>query len=294
MPRLYFPGPLAAGLLDLPRDLVRHVQALRLRPGDALTLFDGLGGEWQGRLVSPAPAASVELMRHLAVERELPWEVTLAVGMPANERMDWLMEKATELGAARVQPLMTSRTVLRLDGERALRRTAHWQAVVQAACEQCGRNLLPQVAVAARLEAWLAALPSGTGTGVAARCMLAAPGEGQALPFAAWAGRLVAAPEKRAGPSQGFLTPSGGLAQSDGSGGAPEKRAGPWGAHAIVVLSGPEGGLSPDESALAQRAGFVAVSLGPRVLRAETAPLALLAALAATPRPEQSASAPPD
>ncbi len=265
MPRLYLPGPLAAGLLDLPRDLVRHVQALRLRPGDALTLFDGLGGEWQGQLVSPAPAASVELMRHLAVERELPWAVTLAVGMPANERMDWLMEKATELGAARVQPLMTARTVLRLDGERALRRTAHWQAVAQAACEQCGRNQLPQVAVAARLEAWLAALPPHTGTGVAARCLLAAPSEGQALPFAAWAGLDAARP---------------------------------GGAHEIVVLSGPEGGLSPDEIALAQRAGFVAVSLGPRVLRAETAPLAWLAALAAAPMatlpPAQPTSVQPD
>ncbi|MHB1668782.1 16S rRNA (uracil(1498)-N(3))-methyltransferase [Thiomonas sp.] len=246
MARLHLPGPLSAGLLDLPRDIVRHVQALRLRVGDDLTLFDGRGGEWQGPLVSPPPAARVELLRHVAVERELPWAVTLAVGMPANERMDWLVEKATELGAAQVQPLMTVRSVLRLDGERAARRAAHWQAVAQAACEQCGRNRLPQIAIPTRLDTWLASLPPATlsGSGAAGRCMLAAPGEGQALPFAAWAA---------------------GLASSQN----------------LLALSGPEGGLSADEIALAQRAGFVAVSLGPRVLRAETAPLALLAALAA-------------
>jgi 16S rRNA (uracil1498-N3)-methyltransferase len=245
MARLFLPGPLSAGSLDLPRDVVRHVQALRLRVGDDLTVFDGLGGEWPSVLVSPPPAARVELLRHVAVERELPTHVTLAVGMPANERMDWLAEKATELGAAQVQPLVTARSVLRLDGERAARRAAHWQAVAQAACEQCGRNRLPHIAVPTRLDAWLAGLPAaGDGSGAAGRCLLAAPGDGHALPFATWA-------------------------------------AGLTGSQNLLALSGPEGGLGPDEIAWAQSAGFVAVSLGPRVLRAETAPLALLAALTA-------------
>ncbi len=250
MARLLLPGPLSAGMFDLPRDVVRHVQALRLRAGEDLTLFDGLGGEWQGRLVSPPPAARVELLHHVAVERELPWPVQLAVAMPANERMDWLVEKATELGAAQVQPLMTVRSVLRLDGERAARRRAHWQAVAQAACEQCGRNRLPHIAMPARLDAWLAGLPAAMGDGAqaAGRCLLAAPGEGQALPFAAWAARLTSG-------------------------------------QAVLALSGPEGGLSPDEIVWAQSAGFVAVSLGPRVLRAETAPLALLAMLGAQAPP---------
>jgi 16S rRNA (uracil1498-N3)-methyltransferase len=162
--------------------------------------------------------------------------------MPANERMDWLVEKATELGAAAVQPLMTSRTVLRLEGERAVRRAAHWQAIAQAACEQCGRNRIPAVHAAAGLEAWLASLPPQAGT--VARCVLSAPGQGQALSFAAWVGAAAG-----------------------------------W--SALTVLSGPEGGLSPEETSLAVRAGFVPVSLGPRVLRAETAPLALLGAWAA-------------
>ncbi|MFP5249911.1 MAG: 16S rRNA (uracil(1498)-N(3))-methyltransferase, partial [Acidobacteriota bacterium] len=188
------------------------------------------------------PAARVEILRHLPVERELSPAVTLAVGMPANERMDWLVEKATELGAAAVQPLMTSRTVLRLEGERAVRRAAHWQAIAQAACEQCGRNRIPVVHAAAGLEVWLASLPPQAGT--VARCVLSAPGQGQALSFAAWVGAAAG-----------------------------------W--SALTVLSGPEGGLSPEETSLAVRAGFVPVSLGPRVLRAETAPLALLGAWAA-------------
>ena len=246
MPRLYLSGPLFAGMADLPPAAVRHVQALRLRAGDALVLFDGSGGEWEARLTNPPPAARVEILRHLPIERELSPAVTLAVGMPANERMDWLVEKATELGAAAVQPLMTSRTVLRLEGERAARRAAHWQAIAQAACEQCGRNRIPAVPAATRLEAWLASLPPQAGAvpDGAARCVLSAPGQGQALPFAAWAGARPA-----------------------------------W--RTLTVLSGPEGGLSPEETSLAVRAGFVPLSLGSRVLRAETAPLALLAALAA-------------
>ena len=242
MPRLYLSGPLVAGMVDLPPAAVRHARALRLRAGDALVLFDGSGGEWEARLVNPPPAARVEILRHLPVERELSPAVTLAVGMPANERMDWLVEKATELGAAAVQPLMTSRTVLRLEGERAVRRAAHWQAIAQAACEQCGRNRIPAVPAATRLEAWLASLPPQAGT--VARCVLSAPGQGQALSFAAWVGAAAG-----------------------------------W--SALTVLSGPEGGLSPEETSLAVRAGFVPVSLGPRVLRAETAPLALLGAWAA-------------
>ena len=243
MPRLFHAHPLQPGLLDLPPVAVRHVQALRLRIGEMLVLFDGSGGEWEALLVRPPPAARVEILRHVLIERELPRMVTLAVGMPANERMDWLVEKATELGATSVQPLMTSRTVLRLEGERAARRIAHWQGIAQAACEQCGRNHIPQIQTAARLETWLAALTPG-GPGGQARCVLSAPGQGQALPFAAW--------------------------ERAQAGGVP-----------LMVLSGPEGGLSEEETNQATRAGFTPVSLGPRVLRAETAPLALLGALGA-------------
>ncbi len=236
----------------MPADTVRHLQVLRLRSGDELTVFDGRGGEWEARLLSTAGPVRAEILCHVAIERELPWAVTLAVAMPANDRMDWLMEKATEMGAAAIQPLMSARSVLRLEGERAARRVAHWQAAVVAACEQCGRNRVPEVRPVLSLANWFSTLPAFNDPDVRgeARCLLAAPREGGATSFAAWAG-----------PHKARL------------------QATAVAAGAILVLSGPEGGLDPEEAARARAAGFAAVSLGPRVLRAETAPLAFLAAL---------------
>ncbi len=239
MHRLYLPGPLAGDAVALTPQALRHVRALRLRAGEALRVFDGTGGEWEARLGDGA--AHVELLGFHAVERELGRVVELAVGMPANERMDWLVEKASELGAAVITPLMSARAVLRLQGERAERRGAHWRGVAIAACEQCGRNRLPQLREVQALAPWLRGLPARA---AAARCLLAAPAQGTAQPLAQWAASLA--------PGQ-----------------------------PILALSGPEGGLDADEIAGALDAGFVAVSLGPRVLRAETAPLALLAGLSA-------------
>jgi 16S rRNA (uracil1498-N3)-methyltransferase len=166
------------------------------------------------------------------VEREAAREVHLAAVMPANERMDWLVEKATELGAASIQPLVAERSVLRLAGERAAKKQAHWQAVAVAACEQCGRNRVPAVLEVADLRAWL-----GTGNPPQAhRLLLSLRVETQPLRMAA----------------------------GDG---------------AVVFLSGPEGGFTQAEEEAALAAGFRAATLGPRVLRAETAALAALAAL---------------
>jgi len=236
MPRLYCPPPLQPGaLLTLPERAARHVQVLRLQPGDAVTLFDGRGGEWHAiltRMGRREVQARVEA--HHAVEREAARAVHLAVGMPANERMDWLLEKATELGAASVQPLQTERSVLRLDAERAERRRAHWQSIATAACEQCGRNRVPPVHEVQPLTDWLAAAS-------------------QPLQ------RLLLSLQPDAAP----LAPH--LRQLDSG--------------AVVLLCGPEGGLSPAEETAARARGFVPVSLGPRTLRAETAPLAALAVL---------------
>ena len=240
MARLLVPGPLQPGRLQLPAGAARHLKVLRLRPGDALTLFDGSGGEWQARLA--AEPDQVELLQHLALERELEPALTLAVGMPANERMDALVEKATELGAAALQPLMTARSVLKLDGERAARRTEHWRGVAAAACEQCGRNRLPSIALPLQLSAWLGRLPAAApGT---LRLLLAAPSQGRAASLT------------ELGPELDTAT-------------------------SVLALSGPEGGFSSAEIGLAQQLGFQPLSLGARVLRADTAPLALLAALAA-------------
>ena len=156
--------------------------------------------------------------------------------MPANERMDWLVEKATELGAASIQPVLAQRSVLKLQGERAQRKLAHWQAIAIAACEQSGRNRVPPLHPVLGLAAWLETLAS------------AAPGERSKL-------LLSLAPAETAA----------GLDVTTAS--------------EIMLLSGPEGGLTPQEEALAIEAGFRRASLGPRVLRSETAPLAALAAL---------------
>ncbi|MFM1856371.1 MAG: ribosomal small subunit methyltransferase RsmE [Pseudomonadota bacterium] len=217
----------------LPEDAARHAQVRRVQPGDGLRVFDGAGREHEAQ-VQTMGRREVVLCLGPAVPPtpEPTLSITLAVGVPANERMDTLVEKAVELGAAAIQPLACERTVLRLEGERAVRRQAHWQAVAVAACEQCGRAYVPPVAPMRSLPAWL-----GAGLEAPVRLLLSlAP---DALP-------LYRLPEATS---------------------------------AVVVLSGPEGGLAPAEEALARAAGFMPVSLGPRILRADTAPLALLAGL---------------
>jgi 16S rRNA (uracil1498-N3)-methyltransferase len=234
MPRFYCPGPLGPGQsLELPPGAARHVQVLRLQPGARITIFNGEGGEFEAA-VERMGRSEVRVLvgAHCAVEREAQRAVHLAVGMPANERMDWLVEKAAELGVASIQPLVAERSVLKLAGERAEKKRAHWQGVAAAACEQCGRNRVPAVHAVMDLGRWLE-----DPRPAALRLMLALSGEARAL--------------------------------RDASG-----RAQP-----LLVLSGPEGGLTPTEERLALARAFVPVSLGERVLRAETAPLALLAAV---------------
>ncbi|RZA14615.1 MAG: 16S rRNA (uracil(1498)-N(3))-methyltransferase [Lysobacteraceae bacterium] len=239
MPRLYCPAPLAAAQsLVLPPQTARHVQVLRLQPGDALTLFNGEGGEWTA-VVERMGRSDVEVavQAHTAVEREATRAIHLAVGMPANERMDWLVEKATELGVASIQPLQTAHSVLRLSGERAAKKQLHWQAVAQSACEQCGRNRVPLVHAPADFGPWLTRLPRLDDRG-AHRAVLS------------------------------LREPAATLAA--------------WHAHSgdLLCLSGPEGGLSASEEDTALAQGFAPLSLGTRVLRAETAAIAVLAALA--------------
>ena len=220
--------------LTLPPGAARHVQVLRLQPGDALTLFDGRGGEYAATIERMGRSeVTVQVGRHTAVEREAPRDVHLAVGMPANERMDWLVEKATELGVASIQPLMTAHCVLRLAGERADKKRTHWEAIAIAACEQCGRNRVPQILPVRALHDWLAA-PADD----AQRFVLSLAGHPQ--------------------PVRGVPV-------------APHRGA--------RVLSGPEGGLSAAEEEAAIARGFTPVTLGTRVLRAETAALAALALL---------------
>lgn len=155
--------PLASGaLLDLPAGAARHVQVLRLQPGTAITLFNGEGGEFEATITRMGRSeVQVQVGPHSPVERETVREVHLALGVPANERMDWLVEKATELGVASIQPLIAERSVLKLKGERAEKKRAHWQGIAIAACEQCGRNRVPEVCDSLALPDWIRTLDPG-------------------------------------------------------------------------------------------------------------------------------------
>lgn len=239
MPRFYCPTPLVTGLsLSLPAGAARHVQVLRLQPGDVIRLFNGEGGEFDATVTRMGRSdVDVEVGAHHAVEREAARAVHLLAGITANERMDWLVEKATELGVASITPLVAERSVLKLKGERAEKKLAHWQGVAVAAAEQCGRNRVPTVHPAVTLTEWVKKAP---------------PGERWVLSL-----------------SEGTQSLAQMQGQAAGLAMAP-----------VTVLSGPEGGLSPTEEAAALAAGFAPVTLGPRVLRAETAPLAVLACCA--------------
>jgi 16S rRNA (uracil1498-N3)-methyltransferase len=271
MPRFYCPTALVTGhTLNLPAGAARHVQVLRLQPGDGITLFNHgpgwnvgeaqthtsanngalTGGEFDATVTEMGRShVQVEIGVHHATEREPRHPVHLAVGMPANDRMDWLVEKASELGVASIQPLMTERSVLRLSGERAEKKVTHWQSVAVAACEQCGGNRVPTVHPLLTLAQWLKAHHE------------------QAAP--AWpAQRLLLSLREGSVPLRSLVSP---LDAACSPAGEPAP---------ALFLSGPEGGLSLQEEDAALAAGFAAVSLGARVLRSETAALVALAVLA--------------
>lgn len=239
--RLFVEQPLGALALEaelaLPPGAARHVQVLRLQPGDEVTLFDGSGDEWTAAVTAMGRSeVRVALKSRQPVDREMKRAVTLAVVMPANDRMDGIVEKACELGAVAIQPLMSERSVLRLTGDRGEKKRAHWQGVAIAAAEQCGRSRLLQVAAVKTLAQWLAELPADAQE----QRWLLSPVAAQPL---------------------SALVPKASEAAD---------------ARRIVVLSGPEGGLSEAEEQSARARGFNAAKLGPRILRADTAPLAVL------------------
>ena len=261
--RLYVPLPLSTGAeWPLPDGPARHAMVRRVQPGDHLTLFDGSGSDWDATVLAVTRRdVQVRVGAATAVHRELPIAVTLAAVMPANERMDVLVEKATELGVSRIQPLHSERSVLRLSGERAVRKQAHWQAVAQAACEQCGRAVVPQVAPVLALTDWLAGLHN--------RAHIGSHIGSHTSPHSSLHTGPHSAPHTRPNTGARWLLSLGTGAQAPMNLPRPQQ--------ALCTLSGPEGGFTADEEAAALAAGFVPTDLGPRVLRAETAPLAVLA-----------------
>jgi 16S rRNA (uracil1498-N3)-methyltransferase len=232
--RVYVDAPLEPGArITLAGSAASHVtRVLRLRAGEALTLFNGRGGEHAASIdKSHSGEVTVLIGEHHAVERESPFPITLAQGVSRGQRMDLVVQKATELGVSRLVPVLTERSVVRLDAQQSDRKSNHWRAIAISACEQCGRNRLPEVALPAQL-----------------RELLRAPAGDRA--------RLL-------------LSPDAALRVDD----MPRPQSG------VLVLIGPEGGLSDEEQGQAQAAGFTAVNLGPRVLRTETAAIAALTLL---------------
>lgn len=234
LPRFYCPPPLAlGGRVPLPADAAHHaIRVLRMKEGDALALFDGAGNEFMAKVLridKHSLTAVIEAERDN--DRESPLRIVLAQGISSGDRMDYTLQKAVELGVAEILPIATERSVVKLSGERAAKRIAHWQSVVVSACEQCGRSVVPEVHGVNGFVDWLAAE-----AGDACRIVLVPEAEQRLADLPRPPGR-------------------------------------------IVLLAGPEGGLTDHELSTAQVRGFTQVRLGPRILRTETAALAAMSAM---------------
>ncbi len=232
--RVHVPGPLVPrGRCTVQGEAAGHlVRVLRLAVGAELAVFDGTGGEFAGRIEAVRKGEVLVALgeRHERAS-ESPLRLTLAQAVARGERMDWVVQKAVELGVSAIVPVLSERSVVRLDVAQARHKQRHWQRIAVAACEQSGRNHVPEVSEPLALAAWLAALPAG---GV----------------------RLLLSP-------QGAV----GLASL------------PNATSEVLVLIGPEGGLTEAEVRAARARGFESVRLGPRVLRTETAAVVALALL---------------
>jgi 16S rRNA (uracil1498-N3)-methyltransferase len=228
--RVYVDAALGEGLrLELPAAAGVHLaKVLRLRSGDELVVFRGDGYEYPASVESVrGTRVAVALGEAHAVDRESPLAVTLVQCIARADRMDVIVQKATELGVARIVPVQSRRGVVRLDAGQAQSKAAHWHAIAASACEQCGRNRLPSIEPPRRLIDYLGTLPAG-GT------------------------RLLLEPAAEVR----------GAAPIDGE---------------VSIAIGPEGGLDDEEIEAFRLAGFAAMTLGPRVLRTETAAIAALA-----------------
>lgn len=222
----------AGAVIELDAGAARHVsQVLRMKTGAEIVLFDGRGGEYPAVIQNCSRAGvSVALGEHRAIERESPVAITLWHGLCRGERMDIVIQKATELGVVIIQPVLCERSVVKLDEKRAAKKLAHWRNIAVSACEQSGRNRVPEI--------------------------------NQPVPFAS----LVETAESCA--HAVLLHPDGTTSLA-----AIMRKAG----SSMTLCTGPEGGFSDAERAAAQTAGMSVATLGPRILRTETAPLAALA-----------------
>ena len=241
IPRIFSAEPLAGkSEVQLDEAASRHlVKVLRLGPGRPLILFDGEGGEYEAELLEAGKKARVRIGGFAEDDRQSPLAITLAIGISRGDRFDWVIQKATELGVADIQPLFTERCEVRLSGERLQKKLGQWQQIAISACEQSARNRVPQILPPKKLPQFLDE-------------SLASTDEHNSLNLV-----LHHRTEET-------------LAQLEQQLGRPQS---------ALLLVGPEGGLSAEEIELALERGFHALRLGPRVLRTETAPVAALSVL---------------
>ena len=207
-PRLYCPMSLGSDeLIDLPAAAAHHAaRVLRLREGDPVTLFNGEGGESEARLTRiGSRSVSAMVGQHHAVERESPLQVTLLQGLAGAERMDYVIQKAVEMGVAAIAPVTMARSVTRLDAARASKRAEHWRAVIVASCEQCGRNCLPLLHPLRDFDAALGSPDDPGATTGAVLSLVLSPGEGKSL----------TAFERPSGAIRLLIGPEGGLAPEE-------------------------------------------------------------------------------
>ena len=221
------------------------MQVLRLQPGTSITVFNGQGGEFEAQILEMTRRdVYVQVHRFHPIEREAPLAIHMAIGMPANERMDWLIEKCTELGLTQLSPLMTQHNVVKLNTERGDKKILHWSSIAAAACAQCGRNRAPKINTPTTLNQWLKTLPTQ---------------------LEANAPRWFFSLDPLAQPlyEQFMLIKNIELKHQA----------------QVVMAFGPEGGWSAEEESALKTHHFIPVSLGERTLRAETAAIAALASL---------------
>lgn len=210
-----------------------HVTAvLRMRVGDSLIVFNGIDGEYLAEITEiKKNKVTVYIKQFQAIERESPLQIHLAQGIARGEKMDFIIQKATELGVAKITPLFTEFSNVKLPADRLAKKIEHWRAVAISACEQSGRNQIPEIAEPQKLTTWLPQAQEGL--------------------------KIILNPE--AGKNTKDLSRT----------------------TAATLLIGPEGGLNEQEVAAAQQNNFIPVKLGPRILRTETAGLAMIAILQA-------------
>jgi 16S rRNA (uracil1498-N3)-methyltransferase len=195
--RVYVDAPLGSGtIVELPKETASHLaKVLRARSGDQLILFSGDGCEYVGAIEDVRGSrVTAAVGNAVNVDRESPFAVTLVQCVPRGDRMDFIVQKATELGVTRIVPVLSQRSVVRLDASQAESKAAHWRAVIVNACEQCGRNRLPAIDTPVPLLNYLGSSPSAS-----ARLVLAPDLESAATPS-----DLHASAEIAIGPEGGF------------------------------------------------------------------------------------------